>query len=309
MRYFKNEVLNGLALELRDFAEKQAVAEKTTFWKILRNKSIISICNHLPRSMEDFSAKKVLIGKKKLEKYGDQIVDIVNKYCENENVKTPIQSINSQPSGVMLIKQGGFYYGVSGNDALLLNKYLGYKLFGVKTIRTGFPVSGEETVLKKLDGLSIDYDLINQAGEIVASKRFYNNRYEIIEPNKQNVSETPTCKKNIKKTFKERMNMYIDILQGLSEGIDVLSGEVVEGLCDDLKLELFEMSMYFDERLKAKETLEKKHPNQGQKWTLEEDQQLLTEFKEGKTVKEISDIHQRNIGAIRSRLLKLGVQI
>jgi hypothetical protein len=309
MRYFKNEVLNGLALELRDFAEKQAVAENTTFWKILRNKTIVSICNHLPRSIDDFSAKKILIGKQKIDKYGEQIIEIVSKYCENEPPKTTNRSIVTYQKGVMIIKQGGFYYGVSGNDALLLNKHLGYKLFGVKTVRTGFPVSGEATVLKKLDSLSIDYDLINQVGDVIVSRRFDNNRYEIIEQSNPNGIEIPDCKKIVKKPFKERIGAYIDILQGLSEGVDVLSGEVVEGLCDDLKLELFEMSMYFDERLKAKETLEKKHPNQGQKWTLEEDQQLLTEFKEGKTVKEISDIHQRNIGAIRSRLLKLGVQI
>ena len=115
--------------------------------------------------------------------------------------------------------------------------------------------------------------------------------------------------KDCKKPFKERIGAYIDILQGLSEGVDVLSGEVVEGLSDDLKLELFEMSIYFDERLKAKEKLEQDHPNQRQKWSAEEDEQLLTEFNEGKSVKEMSALHQRNIGAIRSRLSKLGVQL
>ena len=78
---------------------------------------------------------------------------------------------------------------------------------------------------------------------------------------------------------------------------------------DDLKLELFEMSIYFDERLKAKEKLEQDHLNQGQKWSAEEDEQLLAEFNEGKSVKEMSALHQRNIGAIRSRLSKLGVQL
>ena len=309
MRYFKNEVLNGLALELRDFAEKQAIAENTTFWKILRNKTIVSICNHLPRSIDDFSNKKILIGKQKLEKYGEQIIEIVSKYCENEPPKTTNCSIITYPKDVMIIKQGGFYYGVSGNDALLLNKHLGYKLFGMNTLRTGFPVSGEATVLKKLDSIGIDYDLINQAGEVVASKRFDNNRYEIIEQSNSDNIDVSTCKKVIKKPFKERLGSYIEILQGLSEGVDVLSGEVIEGLSNDLKLELFEMSMYFDERLKAKEKLEQSHPNQGSKWTAEEDEQLIAEFKEGKSVKEISAVHQRNIGAIRSRLSKLGVQL
>ena len=42
-----------------------------------------------------------------------------------------------------------------------------------------------------------------------------------------------------------------------------------------------------------------------QPWTKEEDQQLAREFKEGKTTKELSVIHKRTTGAIRSRLKKL----
>ena len=42
-----------------------------------------------------------------------------------------------------------------------------------------------------------------------------------------------------------------------------------------------------------------------QSWTKEEDQQLMREHEEGKTTKEISEIHKRTQGAIRSRLKKL----
>ena len=42
-----------------------------------------------------------------------------------------------------------------------------------------------------------------------------------------------------------------------------------------------------------------------QPWTKEEDRQLAREFKEGKTTKELSGIHKRTTGAIRSRLKKL----
>ena len=69
---------------------------------------------------------------------------------------------NINPKGVLIIRQGGYYYNVSGNDALILNKYLGYKLYGVKKFRTGFPVSAEKTVLKKLDTLEMNYDLIDK---------------------------------------------------------------------------------------------------------------------------------------------------
>ena len=42
-----------------------------------------------------------------------------------------------------------------------------------------------------------------------------------------------------------------------------------------------------------------------QPWTKEEDKQLIREHQEGKTTKEMSVIHKRTTGAIRSRLKKL----
>ncbi len=42
-----------------------------------------------------------------------------------------------------------------------------------------------------------------------------------------------------------------------------------------------------------------------QPWTKQEDQQLIQEYQSGKTVKELSEIHKRTSGAIRSRLKKL----
>jgi ATP-dependent DNA helicase RecQ len=43
-----------------------------------------------------------------------------------------------------------------------------------------------------------------------------------------------------------------------------------------------------------------------QPWTKEEDQQLIREYESGISIKELSDIHKRTQGAIRSRLKKLG---
>ena len=42
-----------------------------------------------------------------------------------------------------------------------------------------------------------------------------------------------------------------------------------------------------------------------QSWSTKEDQQLIREYEEGKTTKEMSEIHKRTQGAIRSRLKKL----
>ena len=37
--------------------------------------------------------------------------------------------LNIDPKGVMKIKQEGFYYSVSNNDALILNKYFRKRVF------------------------------------------------------------------------------------------------------------------------------------------------------------------------------------
>ena len=207
---------------------------------------------------------------------------------------------NINPYGMLEIKQGGCYYNVSGNDALILNKYLGYKLYGINQYRTGFPVIGEKTVLKKIDTLGMDYDLIDQKGNVLVSKRFEDNRYEIIDSENPKfvLGETPNT------TFMKRIGNYIDILQGLSEGVNIFTGVVIEGLDEELKLNLFEMAMYFDDRLKAKEELEEKYPNSGKPWTEEEDNQLLELYIQGKSVKYLSLAFLRSEGAIRSRLIK-----
>ncbi len=314
MKKFSDERLNELALALRRFAEKQAVIENTVYWKILRNKVIVSICKNLPTSIKEFSTKGVLIGKKKLEKYGPQIVEIVCR-CLEDGQEPTAQDIaaewgtRKQPDGIMIIKQAGFYYSVSGNDALILHKYFGYKLYGKNILRTGFPVAGEKKVLRRLDNLSINYDLLDKVGNVVVSKRFENNLYEIISmreaaamDEEQSIKVQPT-----KMSSKEKMAYYIGMLNGLSEGVNVITGEMVDGLDPEIKSRLLEISKYFEQRLRLKEKQEVMYPQQGQRWTEEEDEQLLSEYHEGQSIKEISEIHNRSQGAIRSRLLSLGV--
>lgn len=233
MRYFKSEKKNNLALELRSYAERKAIVEKTVYWKILRNKAISSICTKLPRTTEEFLSKGVLLGNSKVKKYGDEILKIIEKYCVANNIDTTNKSLYIQQAKVMVFKKAGLFYNVFGNDALILHKYLGYKLYGSKTIRTGFPVSAVLSVLKKIDKLSIDYDLLNQDGVVISSKRFDNNRYEIVNQNFVCID-------------KEKFDTYVAVLRGLAEGVDITTGEVVEGLSVKVKLQLIEMSDYFE---------------------------------------------------------------
>ena len=93
----------------------------------------------------------------------------------------------------MTIEQNGFFYNVSGNDALILNKHFGYKLYGTDTPRTGFPVSKSKKIFRKLDKLGIDYDVFDKNKDIVSVKRFAKNRYE-------NVTAADGSNKKVKRT-------------------------------------------------------------------------------------------------------------
>lgn len=175
------------------------------------------------------------------------------------------------PNGIIKIEQAGFFYNIKGNDALILNKYLGYKLHGVNQIKAGFCVKNRATTLKKLDTLSINYDLLDQKKNIVISKRFENNMYEIIDENyptegieiKETVTQSPPSYQKL--SVKEKLTKYIDILNGLSEGINVLTGEIVENLDEEVKQYLYEMSNFFADKLERREKLEEQYPQQGKR--------------------------------------------
>ena len=122
MRYFDDDKLNNLAMRLRAFAEAEGAARGIVFWRVLRNKSIVSICNELPTTIEELRSKKVLVGEKVIRKYGVNIVGIVNEWRESYERKQHLSSVESPVSlskyndTVMVIRQEGDYYRVSGND-------------------------------------------------------------------------------------------------------------------------------------------------------------------------------------------------
>lgn len=324
MRYFYDDQLNELAISLLEFSKEKAKEESVFPWMILRKKAIIGICAERPKSIEELLALPIPLSKNTIQKYGKEIVGIVcdtiveddikeiiesETVAETDSVEVAERTKQIDSNGIITIKQEGFYYSVSGNDALIFNHYFGYKLYGKNILRTGFPVAGEKTVLGKLDALSMNYDLLDKDGNIVVSKRFENNLYEIMSVSGEGIINEDRSPKvqPIKMNFKDKMEYYSGILNGLSDGVNVVTGEMVEGLDPEIKLQLLEMSKYFEQRLKSKERQEEKYPQQGQKWSQEEDEQLLSEYREGKTIKEISEIHNRSNGAIRSRLLGLGV--
>jgi hypothetical protein len=105
-------------------------------------------------------------------------------------------------------------------------------------------------------------------------------------------------------------NRAIEILRLLSDGVDPFTGEIFTQNSPyqhpDTVRALFEAINALRKR-QERETRQKTLPeNAGKPWSVEEDNQVINEFDNGKSCIEISKENKRTEGAIRSRLIKLG---
>lgn len=102
----------------------------------------------------------------------------------------------------------------------------------------------------------------------------------------------------------------IQIVQLLADGVDPLTGETFpfdspyQNPETVRALHLASRGLYvLDQRNKRKERLPQ---NAGKPWTNNEDEEVISRFRGGATIKEIASEHMRTDGAILSRLVKLG---
>ena len=147
----------------------------------------------------------------------------------------------------ILIKEGGYFYGVSGNDALLLHKHLGYKLFGNKTFKAGFPVKRLEGFIESFEPYSINYKVYSRSGELVAERSFDENKYEELNPDEyaQFLTERKPASKGENKPEKEEskpqanaLSKYTQSLAGVISGKNPYNDEEITGLDENLKEDL-----------------------------------------------------------------------
>lgn len=64
---------------------------------------------------------------------------------------------------------------------------------------------------------------------------------------------------------------------------------------------------YQEHSISKLEKIREKHTNAYKKWTTEEEQKVIDDFKKGKSLKEIAGLHGRQVGGIRARLIKVGL--
>ncbi len=106
----------------------------------------------------------------------------------------------------------------------------------------------------------------------------------------------------------------LEIINALAAGIDPLTGEVFPEHSTlqhpDVVRALFLAAMALQSsRSKPPRPASKDSdlpPKAGKSWSEAEDHELVAAFESGKSEKELAAKHQRTLGAIRSRLIKLG---
>jgi hypothetical protein len=99
----------------------------------------------------------------------------------------------------------------------------------------------------------------------------------------------------------------IEVIEALANGIDPLTGELLPE--DHLLQQPGIVRALFNavSLLKSSKDADPGLARQGSSWPADEDEQLKQAFANGTKIAQIAKDHQRTIGAIRSRLKKLGV--
>lgn len=102
----------------------------------------------------------------------------------------------------------------------------------------------------------------------------------------------------------------LKIMRSLSAGVNPDTGEQLSAdhlLRKEKTIQALTTSVHALEVLQEKiERREQLPKNAGKPWGVEEDQELIKEYRCGQSMKEIAKKHFRSDGAITSRLIKLG---
>ncbi|MDY0907114.1 hypothetical protein [Pedobacter sp. CFBP9032] len=98
-------------------------------------------------------------------------------------------------------------------------------------------------------------------------------------------------------------NQHLEVLQALAAGTDPITGEVFPADSPYNQSEIIRTLFFAISQLEA---LAEKG-NQGLAWSEEEDELLAKRFNESIKITQLAKLHSRTYGAIKARLLKVGL--
>ena len=104
------------------------------------------------------------------------------------------------------------------------------------------------------------------------------------------------------------VSQALKIIRILADGVDPTTGEVLDDESPYQNPQVIRalfMAVKALEKIEARQKRERTLPaNAGMSWSDEEDKQLVSDFKQGVSINDLSRKHQRTKGSIESRLVK-----
>ena len=85
----------ALFRQLKEWRNSKATEMKLPHYMILPQKTMVTLVNFIPQSMPALNLIKGM-GKKKSEKFGDELLDIIISYCEKEKIEPPVEIVTEK---------------------------------------------------------------------------------------------------------------------------------------------------------------------------------------------------------------------
>jgi hypothetical protein len=84
-------IVNHPALfsKLKEWRNKKAREMALPHYMIIPQKTMVTLANYMPQSMRALKLVKGM-GTKKSEKFGEELIEIIISYCQNENIEPPV---------------------------------------------------------------------------------------------------------------------------------------------------------------------------------------------------------------------------
>ena len=85
----------ALFRELKEWRNIKAAEMHLPHYMILPQKTMVTLANFMPQSLSALNSVKGM-GKKKSEKFGEELLDIIISYCEKEKIEPPVEIVTEK---------------------------------------------------------------------------------------------------------------------------------------------------------------------------------------------------------------------
>lgn len=205
------------------------------------------------------------------------------------------------------------------NELLILQRKLSSDIEHDKINQLLDAISEHEAIIEDIQSLICKEDAENIINELKSLHKLFE-EFETLaniiatsaRKVDQKIGNLRKCKDNsLPPPSITKYEEYREIIQLLSEGIHPFTGETFgyDHICQNSNITRALMAAVkaLEKDINRQKRKKDSPIKGGQRWSEEEDKELMIRFNDGVSLKELADIFQRTVGSIRSRLLNYGI--